>query len=194
MKAFRKLFSLAFLLIACILCFGLLMPGEWSVEQEATIRAPADRVFARVADLRGWEDWAIMFEHDPAMETTFSDPSSGVGATFAWAGNTSVGSGDVTLVGVDADQRIDLRLTMDGGSFVSEGAVHVRPDPVGVRVTWTLGGTLGADPFARLNRSLLERSVAATLQGSLAKLKQVAESEFNLHAVPATPGSRSVLP
>ena len=179
MKALRKLFSLAFLLIAGILCFGLLMPGEWSVEQETTILAPPNRVFPRVADLRGWEDWAILFEHDPEMETSFSDPSSGVGANFAWAGNAAVGTGDVTLTGEETDRRINLRLTMDNESFVSEGTIQIQSVPSGVRVTWRLGGSLGTDPFARLNRPLLEKAVAATLQGSLDKLKVVAEADID---------------
>src|SRR5687768_11304821 len=68
-------------------------PDKYRVERSAKIAAPAEVVFASVSDLRAWQEWSPWEKRDPAMRRTFSSATSGVGASYEWAGNKDVGTG-----------------------------------------------------------------------------------------------------
>ena len=171
MQSLRKVLTVLFLLMAVLILVGLALPGQWSTEREVRIdAAPAD-IFPRIADLRQWQDWAVWFEHDPEMETTFSTPSHGVGAHYEWSGNQAVGTGRLDVIDVRPDTSVHVKLDMSDGRFRATGVLELIPEADATRVRWQLGGELGKDPFARLNRTLLQNAVGQTLQASLDNLQ-----------------------
>ncbi len=72
--------------VAAILIYAATRPNEFRVQRSVTIKAPADRVFARIVDLRGWAAWSPYEAKDPAMKRTFSGAASGTGAIYEWDG------------------------------------------------------------------------------------------------------------
>ena len=128
-----------------------------------------------VNDLTAWQEWAVWFAQDPSIQTTFSDPSAGAGAHYEWVGNQWVGEGRLDLVAAKPDHWLRVRIEMNDATFRAEGDIALAAVPEGTEVTWNLGGELGRDPFARLNRGLLQNAVGGTLQASLENLKRVAE-------------------
>lgn len=176
MKGIRKILTFLFLMMAVLMIVGLALPGTWSTERSVRINAEPETIFALVQDLQRWREWYVAFEHDPAMNTSYSDPSQGTAAYFDWSGNTMVGQGRLTLGDVTPLQSIALRIDMDDGAFVATGRMLLAADGDGTRVTWQLGGELGKDPFARINRTMLQNAVGGTLQANLDKLKIVAEA------------------
>jgi carbon monoxide dehydrogenase subunit G len=163
-------------MMAVLLIVGLALPGAWRTERSIRIDAEPDTVFALVADFQHWQDWYIAFEHDPAMNTTYSDPPHGTGAFFDWSGNAMVGRGRLAFEKVTPPRSIDLRIDMNDGRFIATGGIVFAEAEGGTRVAWHLGGDLGKDPFARINRSMLQNAVGGTLQANLDKLKAAAEA------------------
>jgi len=171
MKTLRTLLGFVFLGLAGFILIGLSLPSHWEAEAAVWIEAPPDAVYAAVSPLRAWRDWAVWFVHDPDMEVAYAGPEQGAGASYQWAGDNSVGTGELRVESAVPNHRMELALTMDDGRFAARGPIRLAPERDGTRVTWTLRGDFGSDPFGRFNRQFLERSVAATLQESLDRLK-----------------------
>src|SRR5688572_23164043 len=72
-------------------------PDTYHVERSAKIGAPPAAVFAVISDFRTFPEWSPWQKKDPAMRTTVSTPSTGVGASYAWEGNREVGKGRMTI-------------------------------------------------------------------------------------------------
>ena len=69
------------------------MADTYLVERSTTIHAPAELIFAYIADFHRWTAWSPWEGLDPEMRRTYSGPDSGPGATYAWAGNRKAGEG-----------------------------------------------------------------------------------------------------
>src|SRR5688572_15961277 len=78
------LFGLAGL-IASIALIGFFLPADWQVKREITINAPAEKIYALVANLKtGWPQWSEFDKQDPDILYTFDGPELGVGAKRSW--------------------------------------------------------------------------------------------------------------
>ena len=175
MRSLRLLLGLVFLILAGVMIYGLTLPKDWMAETEVTINAPSKTVYEKIGPLADWEEWAIWFEHDPDMQVNYSGPPEGPGATYRWKGNASVGDGMIRIEKEVPGQKLAIILTMHEDKFLCEGLISLVPGDGTTRVTWSMEGTFGSDPFARYNRKLLEQSVEQTLSDSLNKLKKVVE-------------------
>jgi uncharacterized protein YndB with AHSA1/START domain len=176
MKEYRHLIGWAFLVISGLLVAGLTLPDHWRAEARVVIASRPQEVFPMLSGLKRGMEWAVWFEHDPQMKVTWSEPDQGVGASYQWSGNASVGNGEIRITGVEPDRQLDLVISMDEGGFQSQGRIRLNPDPGGTAVVWIQEGVFGFDLFARLQRPLLEKSVAAPLQASLDRLRRSTEA------------------
>ena len=79
-------------LAAIILVYASTRPGTFHVERSITIKAPPEKIFPLINDLRQWDVWTP-YNKDPAMKKSYSGPGSGNGAHYAWEGNSDVGKG-----------------------------------------------------------------------------------------------------
>ena len=61
---------------------------NFHISRETTIAAPPERIHALVNDFHEWQAWSPWEGLDPAMERTYAGPTSGVGAVYAWRGNS----------------------------------------------------------------------------------------------------------
>jgi len=85
-------------------------PDEFRVTRSATILATSEVVFARVNELRKWEDWSPWAMLDPNSKSTFEGPSSGIGSVMSWAGNKKVGEGRMTVIESRPSDLIRIKL------------------------------------------------------------------------------------
>ncbi|MGZ6162200.1 MAG: SRPBCC family protein [Myxococcaceae bacterium] len=116
-------------------------PATYRVERSTRIAAPPDMVFGLVNDFHAWDGWSPWAKLDPSMKTTYGGPASGVGATYAWVGDSKVGEGKMTIT-ESRPSKVGIRLEfikpMAGTSqtdfgFQSEGG--------GTQVNWVMTGT-----------------------------------------------------
>lgn len=189
MHRYRHVLGWVFLAVAAVLAAGLLLPREWTAEASVTIRSTPEAVYPHLVRPKAWKDWAIWFEHDPNISVTWTGPAQGAGAGYEWSGNVSVGEGRLVLLDADPPASVDLELSMDQDRFQSRGQIAIRPVPEGAEVVWRQQGDLGQDVFARFQRTLLERSVSATLQDSLERLRDAVERAAGSPSVPPSGGS-----
>lgn len=112
--------------------------------RSAVIQAPPEKVFPVVNNFHQWEQWSPWAKMDPQSKTTYSGPESGVGAKFAWDGNSSVGAGSMEITESKPNERIQIALIftkpMEGNNRT---LFQFEPVAEGTRVTWMMSGPMG---------------------------------------------------
>jgi hypothetical protein len=147
------------------------------VTRSIEIAAPPSRIVPLLVDLHEWQKWSPWEGLDPHLERTYGGSAEGVGATYAWQGNSKAGQGNMkiveasdTHVGVDlqfsapmrATNRIDFTLTPKGDSTTVEWAM-TGPQNLVMRLMskiWKMEKLVGPD-FEKGLRQLKQLSEAA---------------------------------
>lgn len=96
--------------VVCVLAFAATRPAEYRVTRSATMGAEPKAVWAQVNDFKNWSEWSPWAKLDPDAKNTISVPAAGVGATFAWEGNSKVGAGKMTMLDTKPGELIEIRL------------------------------------------------------------------------------------
>lgn len=165
--------ALVLLLVAVV----SMRPAAFKITRSATMAAPPSAVFAQVNDFHNWEAWSPWAKIDPAMAQTYDGPAAGVGAGYAWKGNSKAGQGRMTITDSVPAELVRIRLeflkpmkatNQTEFAFVADGG--------GTTVTWTMTGTngfVGKLFWLLLN---LDKLVGKDFEKGLASMKQVVEA------------------
>ena len=106
----KKILLVIVVLLAVLAVVIQFQPSTFSVTRTATIGASAEKAFELVNDFHNWEKWSPWMKLDPNTRTTYSGSPSGIGAVFAWAGNSAVGEGNMTITSSVPSTHIGIRL------------------------------------------------------------------------------------
>lgn len=174
MKLLKWLLFVVLALAAVLVVGGLLLSPAFKVTRSTLVAAPADKVYALVAEPRRWNEWAAWNKRDPAMQITYSGPASGVGATWAWQ-SKSQGDGKMSFTAATPGQRVAYDLYFPDFGTTSTGDLVFMPDGNGTRVTWTMNGDMGNNPLYRWMTLFTDKMVGKDFDEGLASLKALAE-------------------
>lgn len=118
----------------------LTRPDSYHIERSLVMEAPVGVVRALVGDLPAWQRWSP-WESDPAMTRTYAGAPGGVGSTYVWSGNATVGEGRLTLTALGPD-RIDVWLERSRpDTRAAELSFRLEPrGETGTTVLWTMEG------------------------------------------------------
>jgi uncharacterized protein YndB with AHSA1/START domain len=133
-------------LFAVLLGGGIFLPSTFTVTRSAVIAAPPEKIYALVADPRGWQRWAPWSRRDPLMHIEYSGPASGAGATWRWK-SKSQGDGAMTFTEADPGRRVAYELYLHEFGTTSSGELRFEPAEAVTKVTWTMSGDMGKNPF-----------------------------------------------
>jgi hypothetical protein len=153
------------------------MGSDFEVTRSTTIQADPARVRDLVNDFHEWTAWSPWEDLDPDLQRTYSGPSSGVGAHYAWKGNRKAGEGSMEITASGAD-RVEIEL-----AFLKpmRNTQHVEfvltPTGAGTDVTWRMSGQhegLMMNLFSKVVP--MDRLIGKDFEKGLARLKAVAEA------------------
>jgi len=151
-------------------------PNELRVTREATIAAAPERIFGHLANLPGWRAWSPWEKKDPAMKRSFGGPETGVGATYAWAGDKNVGEGSMRITEAQVPGKLGLKL-----DFIKPFEAHndvvfaLTPQGQNTNVTWIM---TGPTPFIGKIMHVfmdMDRMVGGDFEAGLKAMKAAAE-------------------
>ena len=152
------------------------MAKNFRVSRSTEIAAPPERIIPLLTDFREWRKWSPWEETDPKLQRTYEGPGSGVGAVYAWHGNSQAGAGRMEVLDVgDSHVAIDQR-------FRAPMQAHNRIDfeltPVGDKTTveWVMTGPQNLVMRLMSLFWKMEKMVGPDFEKGLAKLKTVAET------------------
>lgn len=162
-------------IVLAVLIYAATKPTLFHVERAIDIKAPPGKIFPLINDFRQWNDWTP-YNKDPAMKKTYSENTSGKGATYAWEGNKEVGKGEISITESEPSSRIAFDLHM---ITPFEGRNHVvfalNPTGETTTVTWILEDTQSY--FVKLMGIFfnMDKMIGKDFEVGLAKLKTLAE-------------------
>ncbi len=176
----KKIFIVLVVLVIALAVVVVLRPDEFKVTRSATIAAPPEVVFEQVNNLQKWNAWSPWAKMDPNAKNTFEGPPSGLGASFAWAGNNKVGEGSMKITESRANERVRFDLefvkpfkasNITEFTFASQGNQTV--------VTWTMSGKNNF--IGKLFGLIMncDKMVGGQFEQGLANMKVIAEGAAN---------------
>jgi uncharacterized protein YndB with AHSA1/START domain len=162
--------------VVVVLVLAATKPDTFRVERAATIKAPPEKIFALVNDLRSWGAWSPWEKKDPDMKRSFSGAQYGKGAVYAWDGDRNVGQGRMEITDTAAPSRIVIKLDFlkpFEGHNVAEFTMAPQGDAT--NVTWAMHGPspfIGKIIHVFLN---MDRMIGNDFEEGLSNLKSLAE-------------------
>lgn len=162
--------------IAIVLVLAATKPDTLRVQREATIKAPAEKIFPLIDDFHQWVAWSPYEKKDPAMKRSYEGAESGKGAVYAWDGNNNVGSGRMEILESSAPSKIVIKLDFFK-PFEGHNTAEFTMLPQGdaTHLTWLMRG-----PAPLMSRVMqvfinLDHMIGRDFEAGLANLKQLTE-------------------
>ena len=133
--------AIVVLIIAGIVIFAAMQDADFTITRSLDINAPAQQLYDKIADFHGWGAWSPFEKLDPAMLKTFSGPAAGVGAAYAWSGNSKIGAGRMKVTEAAPASRVAIALDFERPFAASNIALFtLAPQGAATRVTWAMTG------------------------------------------------------
>ena len=170
------LIAIAVIVIVFVVVVAM-RPSEFRVTRKASISAPAPSVFAQVNDLHLWQEWSPWAKMDPAAKNTFEGPPAGTGAAFAWAGNSKVGEGRMTITESRPNDLIRFRLDFlkpFKGTNIAE--FTFKPEGNQTAVTWSMTGRYNFIVKAMSLFMSCDKMIGGQFEKGLAQMKSIVEN------------------
>lgn len=172
----RKIAIILVVIIAAILVFAATKPDNFLVQRKASIKAPADKIYASLSNFKDWGHWSPWEEKDPQMKRVFSGEPSGKGAVYEWDGNSEVGKGRMEIVEATAPSQLAIKLNFTS-PFEAENRAEflLQPNADETQVTWAMSGK--SNFFCKVMGVFMsmDEMVGKDFEAGLLKLKNLAE-------------------
>ena len=172
-----KLFAIAVVaFLGGVLLFAASRPDSFRIERSATIKAPPEKLYAQVNDLKAWTAWSPWERIDPALKRTYSGPQSGKGAAYAWEGNKDVGVGRMEITDAVSASTITIKL-----DFLKPFEAHntaeftMLPQGNATSVHWVMHGPSNFMSKVMHVFMNIEKMVGKDFEAGLANLKRLTE-------------------
>jgi hypothetical protein len=171
-RFFKWLAGIGIALGIIFIAGAYVLPGEVVVQRQITIRAPVEKVFAIVGDLRRFNEFSPWADMDANAKYTYSGPDRGPGQKMSWQ-SAKLGDGSQTIVDYVQDRRIASALDF-GEMGKAQASFELSPVGADTGVTWGFRTAL-ANPLERWMGLLYERWIGPDYEKGLVKLKAAAE-------------------
>ncbi len=173
----KKILVALAVLVVGFLVVVTLQPDEFRVARTTTIAAPAPAVFARVNDLRQWEEWSPWAKLDPALKQTYAGPSAGPGASYTWSGNSQVGEGRMTITESQPSDLVRIKLEfLKPFAAVNTTEFSFKAEDQKTVVTWSMFGRQNFMSKAMCLFVTMDKMVGGDFEKGLAQLEAVIEA------------------
>ena len=174
MKILKWVLGVVITLAAVLVLGGMALSSKFKVSRSVSINAPADKVYTLVADPRRWQEWSVWNQRDPSMEITYSGPSSGSGAVWAWKSKNE-GDGRMTFTTAEPGKRLGYELYFPDFGTTSAGELTLQAAGHATQVVWLMNGDMGSNPLLRWMTLFVDGMVGKDFDAGLANLKALAE-------------------
>ncbi len=141
LKVFLIVLGLVVLAGGALVAYASTQPDDFRVQRSIVINAPPDKIYPLIADFKAWPAWSPWEHKDPDMKRTYSEPSGGQGATYAWDGNKEIGSGEMVMSEATTPSKVTLDMHFKSPFEARNKAEFVLvPEGDKTNVTWAMHG------------------------------------------------------
>lgn len=163
-------------IVAVLLVYASTRPDRFRIERSTLIDAPASQIYPHLMDFHAWRAWSPYEMRDPDMSRVYGGAEKGVGATYAWEGNSNVGSGSMEILEANEPSRLVIDLNFTAPMKARNTAIFtLTPEENGTRVTWAMEGE--ANLVAKTMQIFMDmdKMVGPDFETGLATLKSEVE-------------------
>jgi hypothetical protein len=176
----KVLFYVLFAVVTFVVTLTLLsqrLDDNYMIERDVMIKAPIEKVYAEVGDLKKWPDWSPWKKHDPSIEYIFDgEKTTAIGDSGKWTSSKD-GGGQVTITEASAPNVFSYKLKFDGWNDTPTGEFHLINMSDSVRVVWTMRGTRGFTDKIFWTLFKIEDTITGDFEEGLQLLKGSLESK-----------------
>ena len=172
----KKFFGFILFLALLLAGIGFILPDHSNVERSITISSPIENVFSKVSDFREFNKWSPWAKKDPQTQYTFSEKTSGVGASMQWQSkHPYVGTGSQTITAVEPNKRVEIKLHFDdqGDAFAYYELI---PDVTNTKITWGFESKFGYNLIERYMGLMFDKWIGEEYEQGLTDLKNLLEN------------------
>ena len=176
-KAILGVLALIVVIIVIFCVVVAMQPEDFKITRAATFNAPPEKVFEQVNDFHKWDTWSPWAKIDPAMKTTYSGASTGVGSSYSWIGNDEVGEGKMLITQSHPNDHIAIDLEFIK-PFAAKNVTEFTFKPNGEKtdVTWSMTGKNNFMLKAFGLMMNMDKMVGGDFEKGLAQMKTVVET------------------
>ncbi len=183
MKALKYILLLLLLVIVAGSIYIATLENDYHVKRTKVINAPAEVVFNKINDYKDWPEWSPWLGQDPEAELTFGDKTSGVGASYSWAGKKA-GEGNMETLSVSEDsisQKLNILKPMESTSNIYWKLNSLEN---GTEVTWGMKGDLDfmSKAYMAFNGGM-DKLIGPDYELGLVKLDSVLQGDMQEYSV-----------
>jgi hypothetical protein len=164
--------------VAGVLIYATTRPDSFRVQRSASIKAPPQKIFPLINDLKAWAGWSPYEKKDPAMQRSFGPITAGKGATYEWAGDKNVGQGRMEILEAQPSNKVLIKLDFIK-PFEAHNMAEFTLEPKGdtTLATWAIYG-----PSAYITKVMglffnMDTMIGKDFEAGLADLKAAAEKQ-----------------
>jgi uncharacterized protein YndB with AHSA1/START domain len=164
------------LAVGGLLLFASTRPDEFRVQRSAVVKAPPEKIYPLIVDLKGWQAWSPWEKKDPAMKRTYSGPAQGLGAAYAWEGNKDVGAGRMEITEATPSSKVVFKLEfLKPFEATNTATFTLQPAGEGTTVTWVMDGK--ANILSKVMGILfdMDKMIGKDFEAGLESIRAVAE-------------------
>jgi hypothetical protein len=130
--------------IAILLIYSATRPNEFRITRKISIKALPDVIYARIIDLRQFNNWNPFTTADLKSSIAYGAASAGVGGSYRWDSSTQSNKGRMEITAADAPGRVEMSLRFDEPMMANNHVVFLlQPHGDNTEVTWQMTGTYG---------------------------------------------------
>jgi carbon monoxide dehydrogenase subunit G len=178
LKILAVIVVVVLVVIAGVLIYASTRPDSFRVQRSASIKAPPQKIFPLIDDLKAWAGWSPYEKKDPAMKRSFGPITAGKGATYEWAGDKNVGQGRMEILEAQPSSKVLIKLDFIK-PFEAHNMAEFTLEPKGdtTQVTWAIFG-----PSAYITNVMglffnMDTMIGKDFEAGLADLKAAAEKQ-----------------
>jgi len=164
------------LALAGILACAAARPDTFRFQRSVSIKAPPERIFPLINNLRSFNTWNPFLKADPETKLAYSGPDGGPGAVHEWDGSSQVGKGRVEISNASPNAHVTMTLDMIK-PFTAHNIVEftLEPRADATVVNWAMSGR---NAFITKVMGLflnMDNMVGGQFDKGLAELKSIVE-------------------
>jgi hypothetical protein len=160
-----------------LLAYASTKPDTSHITRSAQIQAAPERIFPLINDLPAWQTWSPYEKKDPDMQRSFTGPTAGVGAKYAWAGDRNIGEGRMEIIDSTAPSKVTIRLEfLKPFQHIARADFTLQPDSSGATiVTWAMTGPANLMSKVMSVFFDFDKMIGRDFEAGLADLKSLTE-------------------
>ncbi len=166
------------LLVVVLVVVVATRPADFRITRRLAIAASPASIFPLVNELAKWRGWSPWEKLDPDLKRTYDGPASGEGASYAWAGNSKVGEGRMTITESRPSSLLRIKLEFKKPfEATNTSEFTFESNGSGTVVTWSMNG---CNSFMGKAFSLvmnMDKLIGKDFEKGLASLKEIVEAK-----------------